>query len=1123
MAKMDRLLVAVVVVLAFVVCLFPARNSDFWLHLATGRDIVGGHAGPSTEPYSYTDDGSWVNHSWLYGVLLYGGYQLLGGPALIVVKGLLMAALAVLMLRTRRPGLSLWLPAVCTALAVLAMSPRFLLQPPVVSFLFLGVTFFLLTRRERDEEPAEKRRRGTPPSGWLGTPADRHLWLLPPLFAAWVNLDAWFFVGPLAVALYLAGEVVQEWRAHAGGAPPRPGGWKPLAAVLGAGLLACLLNPHHVHAFRLPAEIGATDVIAKVQADEQFGRLVQSPFQGDYFRRETYTVAGLAYFPLVVLGLVSFFLSSSALRWGRALVWLGFLALSAYHARAIPFFAVVAGPIAALNLQEYSARRFGTEPATSGWWKEWSLLGRGASVFLGLVLVFLAWPGWLHGFPNEFRRVGLTVEPDPSLVRTAGLLRQWRQEGKLKEGGRGLNLMPEVSNTLAWLCPPDAREEGFFDYRLDLYPPAVAEEYVRVRQAFNPRKLRERDPAGRAADIDLSAAEWKKTFRDRGITHVIVHDPDPKRIEPAVSVMLANPARWVPLHIDGHTAVFGVIDPPLERRPNELIDNLRARGLKGLPMPATARPDPSLFGGLRYDPAELAFGPRAEAVPPGKPRRPEAIPWWKTYTHGPGPRSLAADDALMHLAYFEDTAYEWHYERVMVPYAAALAASLVGRGGLCGDGLVPRLALCYRLKGKLELEMKLEVEGPLLAVEGPAAPPLLAVRSARRGLLKNPDDAAAQAWLGQAYRFLAWQTGERRLSASLPLLARVREAQMAAAFRNALTLQPGLELAHMGLVELYSRLNYRDLVLKHLGLQLEATRAFGPRVNESPKDFDDRVKDMEREHKALEKTINDDLNKYAVKTSSMRVFDKARVAMSMGLAEKALDVLLGSDALEFGADGARLQLDLLLTMGRLEDLRLMIAPDDPQLREEMAVSLRKLGGVMYEIYRVLLAAAEGDYAEADEFLAEAARRAGDDPELMKRFRQSAAATSSAARVALGTNPALSDKVPGPDLPLHTLAALAFAQALVSQLPQPAPVGWLLVRRSEREQIFLELGNMVLPLRQQADFEVLRGVLAVEAGDVARAREHFRQALYAGTDADAPVLDFGGRPLAEGYLQLIERK
>ena len=135
-----------------------------------------------------------------------------------------------------------------------------------------------------------------------------------------------------------------------------------------------------------------------------FARLLSSPIEREYFLPETgLNVAGMAYFPLVLIGLVSFLLAGARVRWGRAVLWGGFFVLSLGNARAIPFFSIVAGPIAALNFQEYAARRFGTKPIAIGWLKEWSLAGRGLSVIAVFMLALLAWPGWLFALPWEDR------------------------------------------------------------------------------------------------------------------------------------------------------------------------------------------------------------------------------------------------------------------------------------------------------------------------------------------------------------------------------------------------------------------------------------------------------------------------------------------------------------------------------------------------------------------------------------------------------------------------------------------------------------------------------------------------------------------------------------------------
>ena len=38
----------------------------------------------------------------------------------------------------------------------------------------------------------------------------RSWWLLPVLFAVWVNVDNWFLLGPLVVGLYWLGEFIQQ-------------------------------------------------------------------------------------------------------------------------------------------------------------------------------------------------------------------------------------------------------------------------------------------------------------------------------------------------------------------------------------------------------------------------------------------------------------------------------------------------------------------------------------------------------------------------------------------------------------------------------------------------------------------------------------------------------------------------------------------------------------------------------------------------------------------------------------------------------------------------------------------------------------------------------------------------
>src|SRR5262245_20319318 len=71
----DWLFGLIVCALAFLLASTPARNSDLWLHLASGRLLAQGQFGQ--DPFSSTTTGVfWVNHSWLSDAALYGLHAL---------------------------------------------------------------------------------------------------------------------------------------------------------------------------------------------------------------------------------------------------------------------------------------------------------------------------------------------------------------------------------------------------------------------------------------------------------------------------------------------------------------------------------------------------------------------------------------------------------------------------------------------------------------------------------------------------------------------------------------------------------------------------------------------------------------------------------------------------------------------------------------------------------------------------------------------------------------------------------------------------------------------------------------------------------------------------------------
>src|SRR6266849_10929184 len=66
MAGLDFALIGLVLVFAFLLGSFAVGNSDFWMHLATGRLIAQGQYEFGKDPFAFTTpDGpwTWINHS----------------------------------------------------------------------------------------------------------------------------------------------------------------------------------------------------------------------------------------------------------------------------------------------------------------------------------------------------------------------------------------------------------------------------------------------------------------------------------------------------------------------------------------------------------------------------------------------------------------------------------------------------------------------------------------------------------------------------------------------------------------------------------------------------------------------------------------------------------------------------------------------------------------------------------------------------------------------------------------------------------------------------------------------------------------------------------------------------
>jgi hypothetical protein len=1056
----DGLFAVLVLLLAFLAGSFVARNGDLWFHLATGRLVARGEFTFGTDPFAYTTEQVyWANHSWLFDLGSYVLYGVLGGAGLIVLKALLVAALAACLLGIRRPGSRSWLPAVGTTLAILATSPRLLLQPACVSYLFLGLTIWLLWK-QRDDRPQSAT-----------------LYLLPGLFAAWVNLDEWFFLGPLVLALFWLGERL--------GRQSRTPGW-----LVFAGLAACLLNPHTYHAFALPAELSPVAWRSGLAQDPRFQAQFASPWP-EYFRAATkLNVAAIAYLALLGISAITFVLHRPALRSWRLTIWLPFAALAAWQARTIPFFAIVAAPITVLNLQDFVASRLESARKPSHSRRFLVFLSYGLLVSGLLGLLGLAWFGWLAGFGRDDRHVAWGVQPEPSLQRAAEILRRWRQSELLADGEAIFAVAPELAGYLAWFDPG---EKQFCDHRYPLFS-AVARDYETVCRALQPDLVPPRSSSGPLERERVKP--WRQVLRDHGVGVVVYYEREPQRLFGVLRRLARDPKHWTLLDVEGNALIVGWNEA---RKAGE-------------------------FDRLAFDPDGLAFGASLDqALPTAPDQGPGQLPGPEGWLDQLVPKAVApapweSAAATVYLYLFNDPEVakrqrNQHWRNSSLPkYAASLA----------GLPALPQAALstAFQLTSSRRLLFPEDASprflsrgelGPYFAhlVDRPPALPLLAVRAARQAVAANPRDANAWLRLGQAYLLLRNFTVEHSAEGLLPPLNQMRHVQIATALEQAVRLNPDFEQAHHELAALYGQRKYYDLALEHQREELRLAWPPDRRAGESADEFAARTSRREflvTDTAKLAEQVRDAREKYAANSRALQGdrLAQADMALKLGLARQAVEeILLATPAEVLGPAGIKLELEMLLLAGRIDEVRAILG--DPDL-EASKHGLRQTelfppqygnGRPLYPVpyrwsafewLRVLQSAAVGDYAQAHADLRSlrAELAAG-----RKRMQDRLAGFDDIVRAFL---PGL---LSGPSPLAPAFAAYNLQQAI-----------------DEKEA--LQLGESALRA-QQADLCVIEGLLALEQGNTRAARSALAEATKLDAQPAAAPVSFAGAPIAADYL------
>jgi hypothetical protein len=402
--------------------------------------------------------------------------------------------------------------------------------------------------------------------------------------------------------------------------------------------------------------------------------------------------------------------------------------------------------------------------------------------------------------------------------------------------------------------------------------------------------------------------------------------------------------------------------------------------------------------------------------------------------------------------------------------------------------------------------------GPFFAplVDRLPALPLLAVRAARRGVAANPRDANAWVRLGQAYLELRNVTIEHSSEGRLPPLAQLRHVQIVTALEEAARLDPDLEVAHRELAYLYGEHNYLDQALEHRQAEVHLSRRAGRRPGETREEFADRLESLEKDTAKLVELVEDRRKKFAAASRTLQGDRpaQAQVALRLGLARHAADqILLATPADLLGADGIKAELELLLSLGRAQEVRAILNDNAVRAKKyglgyhDLAPPPRRVGdapkgesGALYPMpyhwpaydwLHLLESAAVGDYAEARRDLGgiRAGLHAG-----RERLVQQPNGFEDRVRTFL---PGLFSGPP-PFLPVFAAHGLS---------------------RAIEQKAMAQAGESILRA-QEADVCVLEGLLALEQGDPPGARTVLTSAQEL---CAQPPVEFAGRPIAVAYL------
>jgi tetratricopeptide (TPR) repeat protein len=307
------------------------KDLDLWLHLKVGKFIIENGYVPAVDILSNSIAGTpWLNHEWLFQVVIYVIHNLWGFEGLITMQvGIVLLTVGILLML----GYSSERQIVIIATLILVLfnyQMRFTIRPDIFSLLFFAIYMQILS-----------------------TKLDQR-WCVPALFliqVLWTNMHGFFFFGPVFVSMAVLAECLKrnvkmpyEWN-QIGRLTDEE--YKRLQLIWFVVIAACFLNPYFIKGAAYPVEI-----LTNLGGDSKtfFKHIVelQRPMPGGwktFFSHGEYS----HYRILIFVSFFTFIFNRRRLDIGALLFWLAFLGFSLAAVRNLVFFAFAAYLVIIIN------------------------------------------------------------------------------------------------------------------------------------------------------------------------------------------------------------------------------------------------------------------------------------------------------------------------------------------------------------------------------------------------------------------------------------------------------------------------------------------------------------------------------------------------------------------------------------------------------------------------------------------------------------------------------------------------------------------------------------------------------------------------------------------------------